>query len=356
MKIWKHCQDGGKRKTSSASQPLSKTSSASQRLEWLSLLRGLNILLVVMFHVQLVDLSTGGNHLFCEQVCLPFNAVRMPLFIFLSGGLLYLSRIRKQWEVRALYIDKAERIVVPFVFFVTFFYCFKAVLNPLVKTKAELSWSYFLESFAVYYEHPSAHLWFLATLTQLMLLYPLFCWLCRRVWHMVVFAAFAVVFYFADLSVFDEYNYFFIMRLNKYLVYFFLGIFFFRYELWQWLRPWWSLLWLVPLYAVCCWQEVALLSSVAGIAMMVAAGMQLARCKAGMFSSFREYIFPIYLMSFIFQPFVELVLWRRLFYNEDLFFLFYALNVLAGLYGPVLVCKAVERVKYRPLRLCFGIK
>ena len=37
-----------------------------QRIEWLAVLRGLNILLVVMVHVQLVDMSTGQNHAFCN--------------------------------------------------------------------------------------------------------------------------------------------------------------------------------------------------------------------------------------------------------------------------------------------------
>lgn len=76
-----------------------------QRLEWLSLLRGLTILLVVMFHVQLIDKSTGENHAFCETISYPFRLVRMPTFIFVSGGLLYLSRIKSKWSVVSLYLD-----------------------------------------------------------------------------------------------------------------------------------------------------------------------------------------------------------------------------------------------------------
>ena len=86
-----------------------------QRIEWLAILRGMNILLVVMVHICLVDLSTGENHAFCTLVSWPFHAVRMPLFIFASGGLLYLSRIRKGVETRALYKDKFQRITIPFL-------------------------------------------------------------------------------------------------------------------------------------------------------------------------------------------------------------------------------------------------
>jgi hypothetical protein len=61
-------------------------------------------------------------------------------------------------------------------------------------------------------------------------------------------------------------------------------------------------------------------------------------------------------MSMIFQAFVELILWKRLFYSETLFPLFYVLNVLAGIFLPVLVAKVMERCSFRWLRLCFGLK
>ena len=140
-----------------------------ERIQWLALLRGLNIILVVMGHVQLINISTGLNHMFCQQITEPFAPIRMPLFIFCSGGLLYLSRINKDWKVKKLYIDKIKRIVCPFLFFVTFYYVFKLLMNPLTKTKVVFSVRDFLESFYIYYQHPSAHLWFLSVLFWFML-------------------------------------------------------------------------------------------------------------------------------------------------------------------------------------------
>ena len=88
----------------------------TNRIEWLTLLRTVNIVLVVMFHIQLVDMNTGENHAFCSLITYPFNPIRMPLFIFLSGGLLYISRIEKQWDIMSLYKDKMVRIMIPFIF------------------------------------------------------------------------------------------------------------------------------------------------------------------------------------------------------------------------------------------------
>lgn len=110
-------------------------------------MRGLSIVLVVMFHVQLVDMATGANHSLCTTLSTIFTPIRMPFFIFTSDGLLYLSRIRREWTTRARYADKLRRIAVPFVFFVTFYYLFKLLAGAWAKTPVPLSLSYFAECF-----------------------------------------------------------------------------------------------------------------------------------------------------------------------------------------------------------------
>ena len=329
---------------------------AIQRIEWLALLRGLNIVLVVMYHVQLIDMTTGENHLFCTEICEPFNPIRMPLFVFCSGGLLYLSRIRKEWGVKRLYIDKVYRIVIPFLFFVTFYYFFKLSLNPFIKTKVIFSISDFLRSFCIYYNTPSAHLWYLTVLFIFMLLYPLFRWLCQQKVRMTVFLLLTMGYYFVDPNVSAEKNYFYLFSLQLFLVFFFFGIFFFRYELYHYLETKTSLLITFVLYAVCFWYDIPLLSSLTGILFMIALCQQLVKRYPTLFDSFREYIYQIYLMSFIFQPFVELILWKKLFYNEQLFLVFYVLNVLSGIYLPVIICQYVEKSKLKWLKICLGLK
>ena len=92
----------------------------NQRIEWLAIMRGLNILLVVIAHAQLINITTGDPFPITDYFSSYLVPVRMPLFIFCSGGLLYLSRIQKNWTVGNLYRDKAQRILCPFLFFVTF--------------------------------------------------------------------------------------------------------------------------------------------------------------------------------------------------------------------------------------------
>ena len=326
------------------------------RLEWLSLLRGLNILLVVMAHAQLVDLTTGLNHPWITALSVPFSHVRMPLFIFISGGLLYLSRVQRQWAVGRLYADKARRILVPLVFFVVVYYAMKVAAGSVAKTPVDCSLRDFAESFYLFEGHASAPLWFLATLSCLMLLYPLFRWLCDDGRRMAAFWLFSVGIFFMDLTGLWSENYFFLLSLNRYLVFFVTGIAFFRYRFYERTDSGAVFVASLTAYVVLAWQEVPLAASLTGLVMMVSGSQLLARRWPWLFSSFREYIYQVYLMSFIFQAFVELVLWRTLFYDERLVVLFYLLNVLTGIYLPVLVAKAAERLPIEPFRLCLGIK
>lgn len=301
-------------------------------------------------------MATGESFEFCRDICKPFNSIRMPLFVFCSGGLLYLSRIRKEWDIKSLYLDKVYRIVFPFLFFVTFYYFFKLLLNPFIKTKVIFSISDFISSFCIYQNKPSAHLWYLSVLFFFMLLYPLFRWLCRRKERMILFLLFTFLFYFIPIDIPAEKNYFYIFSLHSYLVYFFFGVFFFRYSLYEYLQTKVSLLISFILYAISFWYDIPLVSSLTGILLMISLSQYIAKFCPNLFISFREYIYQIYLMSFIFQPFVELVLWKKLFYNENLVILFYILNVLSGIYLPTIISKYVKESNYKWLKICLGLK
>lgn len=330
---------------------------ASNKITWISVLKGFNILLVLCMNDYLVDMSTGSNHLFLSGFKAYYEPWYMALFIFTSGFLLQLSRIRKGYSFKILYIDKVKRIVVPFVFFVTVFYLAKIAMAPFIKTAVPLSLTEYLKSFVYYRGYSSEMLWFLPVLFESMLLYPLYLWLEKNVVRMVVFLLVLVGFYCLDLPIFSDYNVFYIFYINKYLIFFFVGILFCRYELYRYLdKVWISALSIVVYSLVYYFTDLYLVIQLLGIVMAVSISMTVSRVLPNLFSSFRDYIYQIYLMSLFFQCFVEIVLWKQLFYNESLFYIFYLLNILLGIYGPVLVSKCVERVPNKYIRLCFGLK
>ena len=327
-----------------------------KRYIWLDIARCFAIICVIIHHTKLVDLSTGESQYICDffdYLILPFF---LPLFFFLSGEALYLSRITKNWSVKDFYIDKAKRLLVPFAFFVTVYFGMKMVFSGFVKTQAIFSFSYYLESFVYYKEHPSFTLWFLATLSTFMLMYPLFRYLCRKVTYMCGFLVFCIAFYFVDLFEYVP-NVFNIAELNLYLVFFFSGIFFFRYNLYKYLDSYVALIASTAVYVLSYYYlGENIIASFSGIFMMCSLSQKLARNVPNLFSSFRDNIYQIYLMSMIFQGFVELVLWKKLFYNEDLVLFFYVLNILSGIIFPMLVVKVVEKCPVKIVRMCFGLK
>lgn len=328
----------------------------TQNIHWLSVLRAINITLVVMYHINLIDLTTGTNHTFCTMVAYPFNSIRMPLFIFVSGALLYISRIEKKWKTFNLYKDKMVRILLPFAFFVTFYFLLKAALNGLVKTPVDVSINFYIESFYLFYKHPSGHLWYLATLMTLMLFYPVYVFACRNKFAMFSLLAFAFIMYYCDLHVFFAHNYFNLANLNKYFIYFYLGIVFFRYKIYQYLNNAVCCI-ILPLAYVCLlYFKVDLITSVVGIFAATSLAITLCKSKRFSLSIIGNHIYQIYLLSFAFQAMVELLLWKRLFYNEDLFYLFYVINLLSGLFLPIAVVMIVKKCPYRFVRLCFGLK
>lgn len=327
-----------------------------EKLEWVSIVRGITIMLVVIYHVQLVDMSTGCNHRFCEiipQVYLPFF---MPVFFFISGGLVYKSRILRDCGTIEFYKDKFVRILLPFIFFVTVYFSIKMLFNSMVKTPAELSFIYYLKSFVYYTDYPSKPLWFLPTLATMMLLYPIYKYACERDVRIIVLLVLTVVFYYVNLSYIP--NVFNIDELNKYLVFFCLGIVFFQKEMYKYFTSVKTLILSALLYGIVYCTELSLLKSFLGVLLTVNIGFMLEKngITTRIFTLFNDYLLQIYLMSMIFQGFVELVLWKKLFYNETLVYVFYAVNIISGLFIPIIITKIIKKVPIKFIRLCFGLK
>lgn len=323
------------------------------RITWLSILQGWAILLVLIGHVQLIDRATGQNQAVCEAISSVVYAFHMPLFLFISGGLLHQTRISRQWTTLNLYLDKAQRLLLPLVAVTTLGFFLKYLANGFVKHPVEFSVESYLLSFVDFMHSPVQEMWFLATLFTLMLLYPVYLLAERHVAAMLLLVIGSVVVFFMNFTEGLTVNYFNLFNLNHYLVFFVLGMLFFKYRAWRYLDGWVPLMVCWALFGLGYWLSVPLLTALFGILGSVSACRRLALCKPGLFSHFRDDIFQIYLFGMAFQALVELVVWRRL-YCEPLLPLFFVLNVLAGLYGGVLMSRLIGRCPWRAVRLCFG--
>ena len=102
--------------------------------------------------------------------------------------------------------------------------------------------------------------------------------------------------------------------------------------------------------------ELWILSSLVGVLAVISLCRVIASYVPNLFSSFREYIYQIYLLSLLFQGIIELLVWRKMFYYPNAIVVFYILNIVFGIYLPVITSKLIERTPCRFLHLAFGLK
>ncbi|MGN0214133.1 MAG: acyltransferase family protein [Muribaculaceae bacterium] len=331
------------------------SNNSTKHIVWIDILRGLSIILVVMWHVSLIDLATGINHVECAQIASYFKPLRMPTFIFLSGGMLYLSRIAKNWSTKELYKDKIKRLLLPLVFFIIIYSFWDFAADCFSNSNPEyITFSHYFQHLYKY-QGVAVHLWFIATLCWFMLLYPLYKLACKS--HILLLILLITTLLLSVFNPIDLPQFFGLHKATLYLFYFLLGITCFRYELYKWLSDNWLTLSSICLY-IASWffTHDSFLQTIIGIVMMVSIAMKLAKYKPSLFSHFKSYTYQIYLMSIIFQTLVGIVLWYHLFYNEYLFWVFYLVSILSGIYLPVFIAKLIEKSNFTFLRLCFGLK
>lgn len=332
------------------------------QIHWIAIAQAIAIIMVVMYHVRLLNATTGENYVFIDNICGFLGHVHMPVFFLLSGFLLYHTRISANVKIGNLYKDKVLRLVVPFVFCTILGNMAQIVFNGFVKHPHDVTVASFFQSFFFAGGYPWPHRWFLMALILMMLLYPLYKLVTSNKAVEWILLLLLVAIQYVSLQA--EPNVFCIQQFVEYSPFFFLGILLCKYRLWQCLAYWWLpfVLWAlaIVIYLVPSLWEMAqyglfayrLLCACA----LIATALQLSRYWPMTFSSFRNYVFQIYIFGVVFQAFVELIVWKWLGCPEILVVPFFVLNVLAGVWLPVLLCKMAEKIPCRLLHVCMGLR
>lgn len=139
---------------------------ATNKINWISILQGWAMFLVVLGHC-----SIWTENKWCMDFC---YGVHMPLFMFISGGLFYMTRLKKDWQWKDVAIDKLKRLGIPYVFFITFAYGLKVALANKVKHGVSLSLPDFLEGFVYPMNSGMKEMWFVAALLLIMFAFPIY--------------------------------------------------------------------------------------------------------------------------------------------------------------------------------------
>lgn len=193
---------------------------SSNKINWISILQGWAMFLVVLGHCEIWT----ENHWF-KDVC---YGVHMPLFMFVSGGLFYLTRLQKNWSWKDVAVDKLKRLGMPYLFFIAFAFGLKVLLASKVKNGVEVSWSGFLEGYAYPMNSGMKEMWFVAALFLIMLAFPFYKWTIKRLYTSipVLFIAMAMPYFFTFYVGGGLLNW---QGALRYFVFFYSGLLFFKY-------------------------------------------------------------------------------------------------------------------------------
>ena len=323
------------------------------RINWLSILRGWVVILVIINHSffrPLTSLPTGS-----KQVYYIFNLAfgfRMALFFFISGFLLYYTKIRKNSSFVEILKERIPRIVYPYFFFTIGLFSLKVILKNYVRNPIDSSLSHLLKNFlypGVYSTWP--WLWFLNVLLIFFLLYPIFKYTLNNKYFILCTAIFCLgikLFFPKDIMFLD------LSRAASYLFFFYFGILFSKYQLQDYLKNKmirWGVLIFFILSLFFDYKNLG--HSISGIGVSIIFALYCSEKLPNLFSSFRDYYYQIYLIGSVFQH-DAIWFFSKKVNNVYTFLLLYFFSIFLCIYLPVLISKIIQRLNWKPLLKVFG--
>lgn len=321
---------------------------ATNKINWISILQGWAMFLVVLGHC-----SIWTENKWCMDFC---YGVHMPLFMFISGGLFYMTRLKKDWQWKDVAIDKLKRLGIPYVFFITFAYGLKVALANKVKHGVSLSLPDFLEGFVYPMNSGMKEMWFVAALLLIMFAFPIYKKTIykRNICLLVLMVAMLMPCIFNSYIGGGLFNW---QGAIRYFVFFYAGMLFFKFDLVNRLNGISGGLILTLLYiGICCYRkELTVIVAFVGIGGFIWLSKYFSMKYPKLLGSFRDYSFQIFLLGIYPQMFVELFLMKK-FTADWMQPILLIVSVLLGLYVPVLISKMGHRIDNKYVNMILGLK
>ena len=143
-----------------------------KKIEWLAVLQGFSMLLVVIGHVSLTNQPGDPTTPIATGIERTIYTFHMPLFIFISGWLFYYTCIGRQKYYKDMLLSKAKRLLIPFFAFTIVTMLLKLAFPQLMHRVVDME--EILNTFVLFRSNPLGEMWFVIVLFELMLLYPVY--------------------------------------------------------------------------------------------------------------------------------------------------------------------------------------
>ena len=351
-----------------------------KKINWLLILQGWAMLWVVIGHSFIGKAGEGPEW---ENALFHFAySFHMPLFMLVSGWLFFLTRLKmytfkpvrggyksvngkrstvsedrllKKWTYWAIVKDKALRLLLPGLIFTIISFALKLAFPGEMSRQVSLNLNDMIHTILYPYDNPFREFWFIATLFWFFLLTPLWHMAFNRGWTKWGMLVVLIVLHFWHPNV----EQLCIGRVLSFAIWFYLGLLISEEDLVDSFlvkQKWWVLVAGVAVYACSRSLVQGTNSSFTGVVggITLSFGLALIADKyiPKLFLDFRNYTYQIFLMGILAQMFVK-IMYR---YITMPYVPAYLLCLLAGLYVPVLVSKIIEKINWKPLSLCVGLK
>lgn len=301
----------------------------------------------------------------------------MPLFMLVSGWLFYLTRLKvyapvwggqfsvsgerlaKKWTYWEIVKDKSMRLLLPGLVFTVISFALKLVFPGEMSRQVGLNANDIIHTVLYPYDNPFREFWFIATLFWFFLLTPLWRVALSRDWTKWGMLAVLAVLHFWHPAV----ELLCIGRVFSFAIWFYLGLLISEEDFVdKYLADakWLVLIGGIAVYAISRlmvygeWnlEAASLLGTLGGITLSFGLALIADKYIPKLFCGFRNYTYQIFLMGILAQMFVK-IMYRHI---SMPYVGAYLLCLLAGLYVPVLVSKLIEKINWKPLSLCVGLK
>jgi hypothetical protein len=327
--------------------------SDKKKINWLLILQGWAMLWVIIGHAFLGVAGEGPKW---ENVLTHFAySFHMPLFMLVSGWLFFMTRLKesgggKNWSYSEVVKDKAMRLLLPGFVFSLVAGALKLAFPDDISRQVGLNLHEIAHQYLYPNDNPMRELWFIATLFWFFLLTPLWRIVMKRALYIWLTLVTLIVlhFYHPDIQLLC------IGRALDYALWFYLGLVISKTGFVEKVLSkhiWVALAIGIAIY-VTGELTMRFVTTVGGITLSFALALIADKYIPKLFYSFRNYTYQIFLMGIFAQMLIKIV-----FKHVNLPYIpTYLLCIWVGLYVPVFVSKIIEKINWKPLSLCVGLK
>ena len=328
-----------------------------KKIIWILILQGWAMLWVVIGHAFLGSISCKAEWPAYARVLMDIAySFHMPLSMFVSGYLFYLTRLAPVqlggtiWSYKSIIKDKAIRLLLPGLVFTMIAFAVKIVVPGEVKRQTSIGFDEIVHAIVYPYDNPFREMWFIATLFIFFLMTPLWKIALKHTWTIWTTIIALVILHFIHPSSWM----FCINRVCTHAIWFFMGIILSRIDLVEKfidINKWLVLLFGVVIYFIGLY-TLGELKTIGGIASSIALAMLLDAYYSKVFFSFRNYTYQIFLIGIFAQMAVK-IFYRHV---HVAYIVAYVVCILMGIYVPVIISKILERLNWKPLLMCVGLR